>query len=358
MVLAAMLSAVGPGRQADALQNCPCTTWSAGTTPGNIDSGDPSDNEVGLKFETYDAGYITGVRFYKAATNTGAHTGHLWDYKGNLVASVNFTGETASGWQEADFATPVLVQANTYYTVSYSDPGGHYSYDHNIYTAPQDVLPYHLPANAGVFTYSVGTYPTSTFMSNSYYVDAVFTYSQSTVTSNAAVDPALTFTVSGHAGACNGVAQSSGVTSNSTNVVMPHISATSNVVAAQDLEVVTNAANGFTVYTHDTGSPSDGRGHTIADVSGTNASPAAFPSAGTAAFGYTTSESALGTGTANRFTSPSAQWAKFTPSDAEVSYYAGPVDHTVCVGYQIGAAPTSAAGAYSTGVVFTAVPSF
>ena len=44
-------------------------------------------------------GYITGLRFYKAATNTGTHVGNLWTAAGSLLSSVTFTNETASGWQ-------------------------------------------------------------------------------------------------------------------------------------------------------------------------------------------------------------------------------------------------------------------
>ena len=37
------------------------------------------------------------------------------------------TGETASGWQEATFATPVSIAANTTYVAGYLAPKGHYS---------------------------------------------------------------------------------------------------------------------------------------------------------------------------------------------------------------------------------------
>ena len=43
---------------------------------------------------------ITGVRFYKAAANTGTHIGNLWTASGTLLATGTFTGETAIGWQQ------------------------------------------------------------------------------------------------------------------------------------------------------------------------------------------------------------------------------------------------------------------
>jgi hypothetical protein len=178
-----------------------------------------------------------------------------------------------------------------------------------------------------------------------------------TVTAN--IDPAMTFTVGSHAGACNGATQTAGTTAGATTVGLGHPTAVANAVSAQDIGVTTNAANGFTVYTRSAGAMSDGNGHTISAVSGSNATPGAFPGAGTAAFGYTTNSSALGTGTGNRFTSGGPKWAAFTTTNAEVSYAAtGYVSQTNCVGYQIGAAATTVAGAYAVTVTYTAVPSF
>ncbi len=44
-------------------------------------------------------GTVTGIRFYKAAANTGTHVGSLWERSGKLLAQGTFTNETASGWQ-------------------------------------------------------------------------------------------------------------------------------------------------------------------------------------------------------------------------------------------------------------------
>jgi acyl-CoA thioesterase len=42
---------------------------------------------VGVKFLSDVAGFITGIRFYKGATNTGTHVGHLWSADGTLLAT-------------------------------------------------------------------------------------------------------------------------------------------------------------------------------------------------------------------------------------------------------------------------------
>src|SRR5262249_27018246 len=51
--------------------SCPCTSlWNHDTTvPAMIDSGDPTALEVGVKFTSDIAGFITGVRFYKSGSN-------------------------------------------------------------------------------------------------------------------------------------------------------------------------------------------------------------------------------------------------------------------------------------------------
>ena len=70
---------------------------------------------------------ITGIRFYKAAANTGTHIGSLWTRDGQRLAQATFTGESASGWQTVTFANPVEVSPDTTYVASYFAPNGHYS---------------------------------------------------------------------------------------------------------------------------------------------------------------------------------------------------------------------------------------
>jgi hypothetical protein len=66
-----------------------------------------------VKFRADSNGFVTGLRFYKGPQNTGSHVGHLWTSTGTLLASVTFTGESASGWQQVTLPTPVAVTANT-----------------------------------------------------------------------------------------------------------------------------------------------------------------------------------------------------------------------------------------------------
>ena len=75
--------------------------------------------EVGVRFRSDIAGFVTGARFYKGAPNTGTHTAHLWSNAGTLLGSMTFTGESASGWQQGSFASAIPISANTTYIISY-----------------------------------------------------------------------------------------------------------------------------------------------------------------------------------------------------------------------------------------------
>src|SRR5439155_4892615 len=108
--------------------SCPCTLWPPTTTPGVVDGGDASAYELGVRFRADADGFITGLRFYKSAANTGVHLGNLWTNTGTLLATATFSGETESGWQEVSFASPVPVTANTTYVASYHT-NGHFSVD-------------------------------------------------------------------------------------------------------------------------------------------------------------------------------------------------------------------------------------
>jgi hypothetical protein len=158
---------------------CPCTIWSPSAVPPDPDDDDPSAVEVGTRFRADADGHITGVRFYKAPLNTGTHVGKLWTRTGTLLASVTFTGETASGWQQANFASPVPIAANTTYVVSYHAPNGHYTGTDGFFATALDRPPLHglrdgVDGPNGVYRYGASAFPTDTYFSEGYWVDVVF----------------------------------------------------------------------------------------------------------------------------------------------------------------------------------------
>ncbi|MEO8222876.1 MAG: DUF4082 domain-containing protein, partial [Specibacter sp.] len=147
--------------------------------PALVDSGDTGSVMLGLRFAANQNGFISGVRFYKSAANTGTHTGTLWDSAGAQLATVTFTNESASGWQNAKFVSPVAVTAGQTYVVSYLAPNGRYSYQSGYWdykgttVAPLSIAGGFGSAPAGVYN-TGGNFPTDSYEGSNYFVDAVF----------------------------------------------------------------------------------------------------------------------------------------------------------------------------------------
>jgi methionine-rich copper-binding protein CopC len=160
----------------------PYSLFAPTVIPQSPNDSDASPSEVGVKFTADVAGYITGIRFYKGTQNTGAHIGHLWTIGGTLLASATFTGETASGWQQVNFSTPIAIQAGTTYVASYHTTSGHYSEDDYYFknagvdNAPLHALKAGVSGANGVYldTPSTSEFPTKNYESANYYVDVVF----------------------------------------------------------------------------------------------------------------------------------------------------------------------------------------
>lgn len=152
------------------------TLFSPTATPTTIRVNDPDPVELGMKFQSDVAGWITSIRFYKGPQNTGPHEAHLWTSTGTLLATATFTNETASGWQTVNLSQEVAIQANTTYVVSYHT-NGFYSASDNFFTS--DVSNQHLTAPAsggnGVYAYGAsGLFPNNSFNASNYYVDVAF----------------------------------------------------------------------------------------------------------------------------------------------------------------------------------------
>ena len=168
---------------------CPCTLF-ASTVPQVTSANDSSAVELGVAFTPTTSGLVTGVRFYKGTGNGGTHTGTLWSSTGTALATVTFTGETASGWQTASFATPYQVTAGTTYVVSYYAPQAHYAVTPGAFTADITQGPLVAPAvGNGRYRYG-GGFPTNTWQQSNYFVDLVFTPAPPTPPTVTSVAPA------------------------------------------------------------------------------------------------------------------------------------------------------------------------
>lgn len=163
-----------------AAATCPCSLWPSQSPSGGADV-DNEPVEVGVRFRVSEDGFITALRFYKAAANTGTNVGTLWSVGGTQLGRVTFPSGSSSGWQTAPLASPVPVTANTWYVVSYHTSAGIY-YGSDDYFESSGVSSGPLYAardgeegSNGLYIYaSSSTFPTKTYSSENYWADVVF----------------------------------------------------------------------------------------------------------------------------------------------------------------------------------------
>ena len=153
--------------------------WGAGATPALPNNNDGQPLEVGVKFRASVAGHVTAIRFYKGNQHTGTNVGSLWSGTGTRLATVTFTNETASGWQQMAFASPVAIAANTTYIASYHSGDGDYSVTENFFgqavvNGPLTALANGTDGGNGVFRFGTSAVPNQTYLQSNYWVDVVF----------------------------------------------------------------------------------------------------------------------------------------------------------------------------------------
>ena len=134
-----------------------------------------------MKFTSSVAGTVTGVRFYKQTWMGGyLHVGHLWSSSGTLLATATFTNETSYGWQQVNFASPVAIQANTVYIVSFSTGGGYFGittgyFNSGGYTnGPLEALSNSVSGGDGVYN-RAGLFPDVDSNGMNFWTDVTFT---------------------------------------------------------------------------------------------------------------------------------------------------------------------------------------
>ena len=166
---------------------CPCTVFTA-TQPAAAPPlyNESGGIELGFKMRFDHDGYITSIRFYKTPGMGGVHSATLWNYNGTVrMANATFVNESASGWQDVQFA-PVAVTANATYTASVFMADGNYTATGNYFTSQINDSPFIIQKDGeawdgtgysgqGVFTpSSTSTYPRSSFNATNYWIDATY----------------------------------------------------------------------------------------------------------------------------------------------------------------------------------------
>jgi hypothetical protein len=150
--------------------------WNNATVPGTVEDTDTGSVNLGVQFYADVPGTVTAVRFYKGANNTGTHVGNVWSSTGTKLAEVTFSGESASGWQQANFSSPVSITANTRYVISYLAPRGRYAANQSYSWSSVSAAPLYVSSSTpGVYTYASGSsFPKSVWNASNYWVDLVF----------------------------------------------------------------------------------------------------------------------------------------------------------------------------------------
>jgi len=163
---------------------CPCRLFGTGnpqpdytgvsTRNGRDPAGGPYTLELGLKVRVTQPSELTGIRYYRDADETGTHVGRVWSASGTQLASVTFTGETASGWQEQSLSTPLALVPGQVYVVSV---GMNTAFSMTAWALTSEVMAGPLRSVAdgqnGVYGDSAGSFPTNSWGSSNYFVDTV-----------------------------------------------------------------------------------------------------------------------------------------------------------------------------------------
>lgn len=198
---------------------------------------------------------------------------------------------------------------------------------------------------------------------------AAATLESTSIALSASVDPNFTFSVAGVASSGSVNSETTTVTTTSTTVPFGTLTADTPSVGAHDLTVTTNAGSGYTITASHSatiaGDPPLVSGNNNIDAfTGTNTTPTVWsgPAGSTANtntgfFGYTTEDTTLCTGTANRF--DGNEWAGSSILGQEVACSTTGVDTEITrIGYQTEVNSIQPAGSYTGTVILIATPTY
>jgi hypothetical protein len=176
----------GPATDAITLTTTPvsCLAASPCTIFGPGDGGDgTNDNqsiEVGVKFTTAAAGYVTAIRFFKPVEAGTSFSGHLWTAGGASLGTGSTTlPANSTGWQVIPLSSPVQVLPGTTYVASYFSATGDYASTENalsgapVVRGPLSALASDGAGGTGVYRYGGGV-PNQTFNASNYWADVLF----------------------------------------------------------------------------------------------------------------------------------------------------------------------------------------
>jgi hypothetical protein len=159
---------------------------------GNAVPSDPTGGgktvTLGVKFWSSQAGTVSAIRFYRAATSSNGYVASLYSTGGTVLGSATLNSDSCSVpcWEVANFASPIPISANTTYVAAYYSPSGEGAGDPEELKNGVTNGPLTAPASSavggnGVYN-SKNAFPKSSHEASNYYVDVLFVPTGTTLT--------------------------------------------------------------------------------------------------------------------------------------------------------------------------------
>lgn len=290
------------------------TNYSSRESLDNIESGDANSTNY-VNPSGFQPGAYPGIPGQPTFTNTG----------GTLYNSLDFVVVQGDG-QQSDTKYAIAISSDNFVTT--------YFIQTDDTLATSEAWQTYSGWNSAIGERVTGLSPSTTYKikvkasygNGSDAEDTESGYSQEA--SAATTAPSLIMSLSGISSGTTISGVTTTVTSTATAVGYNSLTIGdgSPNIAAQGVTVTTNATGGYTTTVIQNQDLTSTNGDTIATVSGTNASPAAFGTGVTTGrFGYHTTDSSLCTGTSGRFSSNDT-YARFETTAYEVACSTGPVN--------------------------------
>jgi hypothetical protein len=139
-----------------------------------------SASTLGVKFWSSQSGTISAIKFYRGAKSPNGYVARLYSATGTLLGSVTMAQESGPvpGWQQAVFASPIAIAANTGYVAAYYAPTGQYAdtpqgLQQSVSNGPLIAPAASLVGGNGVYGRN-RQFPIQDYQNTNYFVDVAF----------------------------------------------------------------------------------------------------------------------------------------------------------------------------------------
>ena len=300
------------------------TNYRSQDSAGEVEGG--VTNSTNYKaFPGFEQGAYPGVPTQPTLTNTG----------GTLYNSLDFVVATGGNAPDTNYA--IAISSDNFATTFFIQT------DDTV--GPTPAWQIYINWGSGTGERVTGLLANTTYKIKVKARFGIDTETDYSITATAATSsPALTISFSGINSGTSVAGQTTTVTTSTNAIPYGSLIVSTPAVAAHKVTVSTNAGGGYTTTVQQDGNLRTDFSTQIDPVSGTNASPAAWPGGiTTGAFGYHTTDSLLCTGTTSRF-AVNDTYAQLTTSPEEVACNSGPVsneDTTLVFKLEIGSLQTN-----------------